>query len=481
MQLIRKNGATSNILRVRLRNSSTGQGLTGLSSASSGLIISTICDNEATVTAYTVAGSTIETISSLGTFATPTSTKCRFKEVDSTNDPGLYELQLADARFAVSNAKTLRIFLSGATNLLGKEVLVQLTATDIDDSVRHGLTALPNAAAEASGGLVTRGTGTGQISVSSGQVILQSGTGAGQLDFTSGILKVDVNTIKTQTITCSAGVTVGAFVGNATAAISVDASGKLLLQATQSGVTIPTVTTLTNAPSDSSGVTTLLTRIPSGLFTGITSLAQWLGLIAGKQTGNSTARTEIRATGAGSGTFDETTDSIEALRDRGDTAWITATGFSTHSAADVWAVGTRTLTAIDEDSTTLDLDATIRAAVGMSSANMDTQLDALPTNSELSTALAAADDATLAAIAALSIPTTGQIATAVLTTQMTESYRATNAAPTLAQALFELIAHMGEASISSTTKTLKKLDGSTTAKTYTLDDDTAPTSITETT
>lgn len=39
------------------------------------------------------------------------------------------------------------------------------------------------------------------------------------------------------------------------------------------------------------------------------------------------------------------TDSLEAIRDRGDAAWVTATGFSTHSAADVWAVGTRVLTA----------------------------------------------------------------------------------------------------------------------------------------
>lgn len=43
--------------------------------------------------------------------------------------------------------------------------------------------------------------------------------------------------------------------------------------------------------------------------------------------------------------FVNTTDSLQALRDRGDAAWATATGFSTHSAADVWAVGTRTLTA----------------------------------------------------------------------------------------------------------------------------------------
>lgn len=44
------------------------------------------------------------------------------------------------------------------------------------------------------------------------------------------------------------------------------------------------------------------------------------------------------------GDYDNTTESFQALRDRGDAAWITATGFSTHSAADVWAVATRALT-----------------------------------------------------------------------------------------------------------------------------------------
>lgn len=56
-------------------------------------------------------------------------------------------------------------------------------------------------------------------------------------------------------------------------------------------------------------------RAAASVFTGITSLAQWLGLLAGKQAGNATARTELRATGAGAGTFDETTDSQEAIRD----------------------------------------------------------------------------------------------------------------------------------------------------------------------
>jgi hypothetical protein len=84
------------------------------------------------------------------------------------------------------------------------------------------------------------------------------------------------------------------------------------------------------------------------------------------------------------------------------------------AATAVWGAGTRSLTIIDEDSTTLDLDATIRGAVGMSSANLDTQIGDLPTNSELTAALAAADDAVLAAISALSIPTANANADALL-------------------------------------------------------------------
>jgi hypothetical protein len=67
----------------------------------------------------------------------------------------------------------------------------------------------------------------------------------------------------------------------------------------------------------------------------------------------------------------------------------------------VWASATRTLTAIDEDSTTLDLDATIQAAMDSRLDTIDAAIDALPTNAELTTALGTADDAVLSAIAAV--------------------------------------------------------------------------------
>jgi hypothetical protein len=45
----------------------------------------------------------------------------------------------------------------------------------------------------------------------------------------------------------------------------------------------------------------------------------------------------------------------------------------------------------------------------------------------------------------------------------------------------EVLAHLGESSISGTTKTTHKLDHATTAQTFTLDSGTAPTSITRAT
>jgi hypothetical protein len=69
------------------------------------------------------------------------------------------------------------------------------------------------------------------------------------------------------------------------------------------------------------------------------------------------------------------------------------------TAEDVWTYGTRTLTALDEDSTTIDIDGVVRSALGLASSNLDTQLGNLPTNADLTTALGDADDAVLAQIA----------------------------------------------------------------------------------
>ena len=68
-------------------------------------------------------------------------------------------------------------------------------------------------------------------------------------------------------------------------------------------------------------------------------------------------------------------------------------------------------------------------------------------------------------------------ATDALTTALTEGYRSHGATGSAAQLLYEILAATTNFSIASTTKTAKKIDGSTTAKTYTLDSATTPTSV----
>jgi len=70
---------------------------------------------------------------------------------------------------------------------------------------------------------------------------------------------------------------------------------------------------------------------------------------------------------------------------------------------------------------------------------------------------------------------------AIFTTALTESYAADGATGTPAQILYLIQQAITEFAISSTTKTIKRLDGSTTAATETLDDATSPTSITRAT
>lgn len=96
-----------------------------------------------------------------------------------------------------------------------------------------------------------------------------------------------------------------------------------------------------------------------------------------------------------------TTDKLDdTLEDDGGTYRFTTnaleqapSGGGSLTANDVWTHATRTLTALDEDSTTLDLDATIRGAVGLSAADLDTQLSTIDDylDTEMAAALAAVD------------------------------------------------------------------------------------------
>lgn len=178
------------------------------------------------------------------------------------------------------------------------------------------------------------------------------------------------------------------------------------------------------------------------------------------------------------------------------------------SAADVWSYATRILTAgtnivlakgtgvtgfndlsaaqvnAEADAALADvgLTATVTGRIDAAvSSRMATFSYTAPDNDSI-TLIKAKTDALPAAPAAVGdIPTAAQNATAVLTTQMTESYAADGVAPTLAQAVMLTQQALTEFDITSTTITVKKLDGAATAATFTLNDAATPTSRTRAT
>lgn len=138
-------GSTSKSILIKLVQdaaaTSPGEAITGLAYNTASLTAYYKINGTGTATAITLATQTATGAWSSGGFV----------ECDATNMPGLYRLDVPNA--AIATAGEVAITLQGAADLAAHTVTVQLTAVDFYDSVRAGMTALPNAAADAAGGL----------------------------------------------------------------------------------------------------------------------------------------------------------------------------------------------------------------------------------------------------------------------------------------------------------------------------------------
>ncbi len=123
-----------------------------------------------------------------------------FVEVDATNMAGLYRLDLSDAVCA-TGVDSVVVMLSGATNMAPVTLEIQLTDVDLNDSVRGGMTALPNAAADAAGGLPISDAGaldldalnTAAVRLTAARAqVLDDWINAGRLDLILDIIAADV-------------------------------------------------------------------------------------------------------------------------------------------------------------------------------------------------------------------------------------------------------------------------------------------------
>jgi len=143
MKRLIKAGATNQSLDLFVLDSSAtdGSGLTGVTATTTSLACY-----------YRVQPTGKATVLALvANSATGAHTDGGFAVIDGTNMPGWYRLDLHDT--VVANTGMASLVVRGAASMAPVPIELQMVSFDPDDGVRLGLTSLPNAAADAAGGL----------------------------------------------------------------------------------------------------------------------------------------------------------------------------------------------------------------------------------------------------------------------------------------------------------------------------------------
>jgi hypothetical protein len=427
--------------------STTGAGKTGIAYNAAGIKAYYVRPG-GSATAITLATQTVTGAFSSGGWV----------EVDSTNMPGVYRFDVPDAVFAAGAEKAI-VMISGASGMAPVVMEYDLTAYDPYDTVRLGLTAIPNVASGSAGAIITSGTGTAQLSVSSGAVTV--GTNSDKTGYS-------LSSIQTFNTTGSVGSVTGDVGGNVVGSVA-SVTNRVTANTDQwNGVSVtgmPLPTASYTAPLDAAGTRAAVGLASANLDTQLATLptagenadAVWDEAYSGHTT---------------AGSFGKLMDTLRKAN------------YVTEGAVAAGGTPTTTVfrTTLTEPTGTFDNQTLLFISGDLAGESAPIEAYSV-TNGQITLGDALTQAPTAAdefVILPDHVHPIGEIADGVLTRQMTEAYRAAGVAPTLAQVAFELIAHMGDSSISGTTKTLKKIDG-TTAKTFTLDSATTPTSITEAT
>ena len=280
---------------------------------------------------------------------TPTSSVCVWKLTITASEASCAEgvIQIVDAATKAVEDNVIRFFTYG--NASAK------FAGDWSDLVRLGLTALPNAAAEAAGGLYTRGTGTGQIAQDA-----------------NGNVRVNVDTIKTNAVVNAGTIT---FPTNATLASTTNITAG----------TITTVTTVTNQLTAAQIATGIWQDTTAGDFTVAASIGKSImngvalgtGLTVNDLTTKTgfaltaaydAAKTAAQAGNAMTLTAGERTSVADAFLDRDMSVGTDSGGRTPRNALrflrNKWTIAAGTLTVTKEDDTTSAWTAAVSTTAG---------------------------------------------------------------------------------------------------------------------
>ena len=234
---------------------------------------------------------------------------------------GYYRLDVPDAAFA-SGVKTVSV-QGTVTGMIVLPQTIQLVAFDTEDAVRMGLTALPNAVVDAAGGLATSAGGA---------------TGIDDLATPTNITAGTISTVTTLT-----GHT--AQTGDNFARIGATGSGLTSL-AQASEVTSARMATLTDwinggrldllldaipttamRGTDNAATATALATVDGIVDAILVDTADMQPRVVAIETDTGTTL-ETHLTDMQGATFSGATDSLEAIRNRGDAAWTSGAGSS---------------------------------------------------------------------------------------------------------------------------------------------------------
>lgn len=359
MKLQKVAGSTSQILQIFIADSSstTGAGLTGLAFNTGSLTAYYHRKGDTTATAITLVTMTVGTFTSSG-----------FAQIDATNMPGWYQLCPPDACFATGDCA---IHLKGAANMAPLPIEIQITAAGFDPDAAVTLANATQISGDsgAADNLEAMYDGTGYAPAVPNGSPLYGITAAGTLSGTHSSTTADLGTN----------------------APSNDISGQTLyFPSHKVGRLVDSYNTGTGVATFSPAVAVTLANSEAWVLYASppASTGSLPGVNVAQISGDSGAADNAEAFFDGTGyagtnnvipTVTAVT-TVNGLAANSLTAAAAAADLGTELATAVWAAVTRTLSA---NTNLNDLSASaVRAALGMASANLDTQIAALPTAAE---------------------------------------------------------------------------------------------------
>ncbi len=288
-------GATSVSILAFIQDSSstTGQGLAAVAPAGGSLLSGTTAYYSFTGTSAAAVAISLSVLATVGAAWS----SAGIVTLDDVHMKGWVRIDLPNAALAASSGRSVAIHIYGGTNMAPCPILIQLTGWNNQDAVHGGMSALPNTACTTNASLLTSGTGTDQLSVTSGRIDIGKALGTAVTLDANSVLNVSAKywagtaiTATSIPVATAAGAAGGLFIAGTNAATTITTSLTTHLVGTVDTVT--TVGTLTTYTGNTPQTGDSFARI-GALGAGLTALAQSSSWTSGLAT---TISTNLNAT-----------------------------------------------------------------------------------------------------------------------------------------------------------------------------------------